>query len=74
MIRVPGTIWEDWNRTLSLPFGSQSLQHCSILVVPLEACAVCGNLAETQSHIQNCCLALKEARIWAHYAMNTLRK
>ena len=36
-------------------------------VVPSAACALCGHPAETQSHIQCLCPALKEARIRAHH-------
>jgi hypothetical protein len=38
-------------------------------VVPSAACALCRHLAETQSHIQCLCPALKdsEALIWAHH-------
>ena len=38
-------------------------------VVPSAACALCGHPAETQSHIQCLCPALKEARIRAHHNM-----
>jgi hypothetical protein len=37
--------------------------------VPSAACALCGHPAETQSHIQCLCPALKEARIRAHHNM-----
>jgi len=38
-------------------------------IVPSAACALCGHPAETQSHIQCRCPALKEARIRAHHNM-----
>ena len=38
-------------------------------IVPSAACALCGHPAETQSHIQCLCPALKEARIRAHHNM-----
>ena len=38
-------------------------------IVPSAACALCGHPAETQSHIQCLCPALKEARIRAHHTM-----
>jgi hypothetical protein len=38
-------------------------------IVPSAACALCGHAAETQSHIQCLCPALKEARIRAHHNM-----
>jgi ribonuclease HI len=38
-------------------------------IVPSAACALCGHPAETQSHIQCVCPALKEARIRAHHNM-----
>jgi hypothetical protein len=34
---------------------------------PSAACTLCGHHAETQSHIQCLCPALKEARIRAHH-------
>ena len=37
--------------------------------LPSPACALCGHPAETQSHIQCLCPALKEARIRAHHNM-----
>jgi ribonuclease HI len=37
--------------------------------VPSAACVLCGHPAETQSHIQCLCPALKEARIRAHHNM-----
>jgi hypothetical protein len=37
--------------------------------VPLAACTLCRHPAETQSHIQCLCPALKEARIRAHHNM-----
>jgi ribonuclease HI len=36
-------------------------------IVPSAACTLCGHPAETQSHIQCLCPALKEARIRAHH-------
>jgi ribonuclease HI len=36
-------------------------------IVPSAACALCGCPAETQSHVQCWCPALKEARIRAHH-------
>ena len=36
-------------------------------IVPSAACALCGHPAETQSHIQCLCPALKQARIRAHH-------
>ena len=38
-------------------------------IVPSAACALCGHPAETQSHIQCLCPALKEARVRAHHNM-----
>ena len=38
-------------------------------IKPSAACALCGHPAETQSHIQCLCPALKEARIRAHHTM-----
>jgi hypothetical protein len=38
-------------------------------IVASAACALCGHPAETQSHIQCLCPALKEARIRAHHNM-----
>ena len=38
-------------------------------IVPSAACALCGHPAETQSHIQCLCPALKEARIREHHNM-----
>jgi hypothetical protein len=38
-------------------------------MVPSAACALCGHPAETHSHIQCLCPALKEARIQAHHNM-----
>jgi hypothetical protein len=35
-------------------------------------CTLCGHPAETQSHIQCLCPALKEARIRAHYSMTQM--
>ena len=38
-------------------------------IVPSATCALCGHPAETQSHIQCLCPALKDARIRAHHNM-----
>jgi hypothetical protein len=40
-------------------------------IVPSAACALCGHPAETQSHIQCLCPALKEARIRARQTWHT---
>jgi hypothetical protein len=40
-------------------------------IVPSAACALCGHPAETQSHIQCLCPALKEARIRAQHNRHT---
>ncbi len=36
-------------------------------IAPSAACSLCCHPAETQSHVQCLCPALKEARIWAHH-------